>query len=115
MQSSLRTIALCVMSLLFATIRATQSPGDYFKITVMDEETGRGVPLVELKTTSGARFYTNSNGIVAFDEPGMMNQEVYFHLNTRLWVKLTHIAKRPSDPRASLGAPECNTQRARPA
>ena len=28
---------------------AAPSPGDYFKIQVVDAQTGRGVPLVELK------------------------------------------------------------------
>lgn len=55
------------------------SPGTrYFKITVVDEQTGRGVPLVELETTNGIRYYTDSNGTVAFYEPGLMNQSVFF-------------------------------------
>ncbi|MDA2925047.1 DUF4185 domain-containing protein [Acidobacteria bacterium AH-259-L09] len=61
---------------------AASHPSDYFKITVVDEETGRGVPLVELKTTSGVRYYTDSNGIVAFYEPGLMDQLVYFHIKS---------------------------------
>ena len=40
--------------------------------------TGRGVPLVELKTVNQIRYYTDSNGIVAFDEPGMFNQQGLF-------------------------------------
>ena len=31
----------------------------------MDADTGRGVPLVELKTVNAETFYTDSNGIVA--------------------------------------------------
>lgn len=53
-----------------------------FKIQIVDEQTGRGVPLVELKTTDSATYYTDSNGIVAFDEPGLMNQDVYFSLKS---------------------------------
>jgi len=41
----------------------------YFGIEVVDEQTGRGVPLVELQTTTGARYYTDSTGLVAFYEP----------------------------------------------
>lgn len=55
---------------------------DYFKITIVDEETGRGVPLVELKTTSGVRYYTDSNGIVAFYESFLMDQKVLFYINS---------------------------------
>jgi hypothetical protein len=61
---------------------AGAEPGDYFKITILDEETGRGVPLVELKTTNEVRYYTDSNGIVAFYEPGLMDQSVYFEIKS---------------------------------
>ena len=54
------------------------NPSKYFKITVVDEQTGRGVPLVELKTINNIRYYTDSNGIVAFHEPGLMDRDVFF-------------------------------------
>jgi hypothetical protein len=54
------------------------SPSDYFAIEIVDEQTGRGVPMVELQTTSGVRYYTDSNGLVAFHEPGLMNKKVWF-------------------------------------
>jgi len=53
---------------------------DCFNITVVDEQTGRGVPLVELRTVNNIALWTDSNGIIAFDEPGLMGQEVYFHV-----------------------------------
>jgi|GEM_PF-927333 F5/8 type C domain. len=53
-----------------------------FKIHVVDAETGRGIPAVELKTTNNIRFYTDSAGNVAFDEPGLMNETVFFHLSS---------------------------------
>jgi hypothetical protein len=49
-----------------------------FVITVVDEQTGRGVPLVELTTVNHVRFVTDSAGVVAFDEPGMMGRRVFF-------------------------------------
>src|SRR6266487_4551446 len=55
---------------------------DYFKIAVVDEQTGRGVPLVELRTVNNISLWTDSNGISAFDEPGLMDQEVYFHVKS---------------------------------
>src|SRR3954469_10832642 len=54
----------------------------YFTITVVDGQTGRGVPLVELRTVNGIRHYTDSNGIVAFHEPGLMNSDVFFHVSS---------------------------------
>ncbi|MBB6734632.1 hypothetical protein [Cohnella zeiphila] len=53
-----------------------------FKIRVVDAETGRGIPLVELMTTNKIKYYTDSAGYVAFDEPGLMNQSVFFFLSS---------------------------------
>jgi hypothetical protein len=55
---------------------------EYFEIEVVDATTDRGVPLVELKTVNQVSFWTDSNGIIAFNEPGMMGQEVYFHIRS---------------------------------
>lgn len=52
--------------------------GDYFEIEVLDEATGRGVPLIELTTTSNVRCVTDSAGRAAFDEPDLMDREVFF-------------------------------------
>ena len=41
-------------------------PARPFAITVVDDQTGRGVPLVELRTVNGIRLVTDSNGVVAF-------------------------------------------------
>jgi hypothetical protein len=55
---------------------------DYFEIHVVDDETGREVPLVELKTVNDIRYYTDSNGMIAFYEPGLMGREVFFHIES---------------------------------
>lgn len=54
--------------------------GQPFTIKVVDDETGRGIPLVELTTTNKIKLYTDSAGYVAFNEPGLMNQSVFFSL-----------------------------------
>ncbi len=70
------------------TLRASQpGPSDkparvYFTIQVIDRQTGRGVPLVELRTTNSIRLFTDSNGIVAFLEPGLMDREVFFFVES---------------------------------
>jgi hypothetical protein len=61
---------------------AVTHAADYFKIKVIDDQTGRGVPLVELKTSSNVRYFTDSNGFVAFSEPGLMDQKVYFGVSS---------------------------------
>jgi hypothetical protein len=74
-------VALILCALHIIGVSAQESPG-YYKIRVVDQQTGRGVPLVELKTTNNIRYYTDNNGIIAFHEPGLMDQEVYFHINS---------------------------------
>lgn len=73
-------VAAAYVPLLFTAFAAESAPkeNDYFRITVVDSETGRGVPLVELSTTNQIRFVTDSNGVVAFNEPGLMDQKVFF-------------------------------------
>lgn len=56
------------------------APEDYFAIRVIDETTGRGVPLVTLKTTNHIAATTDSAGWIAFNEPGLMNRQIYFGL-----------------------------------
>jgi hypothetical protein len=63
-------------------LTAHAAPSDYFCITVVDQATGRGVPLVEMRTVNEVRFYTDSNGVVAIDEPDMRGQKVYFHISS---------------------------------
>jgi hypothetical protein len=55
---------------------------EYFKIRVLDAETGRGIPLVEVRTQSWIRYFTDSNGLVAFYEPSLMDQDSYLFINS---------------------------------
>jgi hypothetical protein len=73
---------LCVALMLFLSARARSAEKNpYFEIEVVDEQTGRGVPLVELRTVNNVRFWTDSNGIIAFYEPAMMDRETFFHVH----------------------------------
>jgi len=47
-------------------------------VRVIDEATGRGVPMVELETVNNLKYITDSAGRVAFYEPGLMHQKVFF-------------------------------------
>ena len=53
-----------------------------FGIHVVDEATGRGVPLVELETVHHLTFVTDSNGWAAIQEPEMMGTEAFFHVRS---------------------------------
>jgi hypothetical protein len=79
MSHLLNSWVLLAAALPGATLAATN---EYFAIRVVDDQTGRGVPLVELRTVNKAAWWTDSNGLVAFDEPGLMNLEVFFHISS---------------------------------
>jgi len=74
-------VALAWTALALAGLSAQAAAG-YFKIQVVDDQTGRGVPLVELRTVHNVRYFTDSAGLVAFNEPGLMDQRVFFHVKS---------------------------------
>ena len=53
-----------------------------FIVVVTDDATGRGVPLVELRLVNGARFWTDSAGVAAIQEPGLLGLTVFFHVRS---------------------------------
>ena len=53
-----------------------------FRIRVVDEETGRGIPAVELRTTDARTFFTDSAGVVAFLEPDLLGKDVFFEVRS---------------------------------
>jgi hypothetical protein len=68
--------------LLLAPLIAACADSPYFRIRVVDRQTGRGVPLVALKTNNNIVCFTDSNGIVAWNEPGLMDRDVYFRIES---------------------------------
>jgi hypothetical protein len=62
-------------------IRA-DAPSEYFGIHVIDDQTGRGVPLVELETVNHLCWVTDSGGWVAIREPGLMGKDAYFFVRS---------------------------------
>lgn len=51
-------------------------------IRAIDAASGRPVPLVELETVNHLLFVTDNAGVVAFDEPGLMGMNVFFHIRS---------------------------------
>lgn len=49
-------------------------------IHVVDSSNGKGIPLVELETTNALRFVTDNNGMIAIDDPELLDQETFFHV-----------------------------------
>jgi hypothetical protein len=76
----MKTSAILLIFIL-AIVQPSEA-GEPFAIEVVDSKTGRGVPLVELRTVNEIRFLTDSRGIVAFDEPGLMGHRVFFAVSS---------------------------------
>lgn len=53
-----------------------------FGIRVVDETTGRGIPLVELETVHHVQFVSDSNGWIAISDPDLIGTEVFFHVRS---------------------------------
>ena len=47
-------------------------------VKIIDKENGWPVPLVELRTTHDMRFVSDNAGLIAFDAPELMSNEVWF-------------------------------------
>jgi len=75
-------VVLCLLFVSVSTAAPATQPSAYFGIHVVDDQTGRGVPLVELQTVDRQRFYTDSAGYVAFLEPGLMDRRVFFYVSS---------------------------------
>lgn len=52
------------------------------EIRVLDADTGRGIPLVELETVNHLKFVTDNAGRIAFGEPGLLGREVFFSVRS---------------------------------
>jgi hypothetical protein len=57
-------------------------PPQSFRVRVVDEATGRGVPLVELEALGNQKWWTDSNGLVAIGDPVLMNRTAFFYVRS---------------------------------
>jgi hypothetical protein len=63
-------------------VHSADPASPYFGIRIVDGETGRGVPLVELETINHLRLVSDSAGWIAFHEPGLMSRRIFFHVRS---------------------------------
>jgi hypothetical protein len=72
---------IITLSILFTCgLNCVNGADQYMTIRVIDADTQRGVPLVQLMTVNHRSFITDNHGVVAFDEAGLMNRRVFFHV-----------------------------------
>jgi hypothetical protein len=84
---SCRALGRGLATLVFVSSLATQATAQegksaWAEIRVLDAATGRGVPLVELETVNSLKFVTDNAGRIAFQEPGLMDREIYFSVRS---------------------------------
>ena len=95
MMPSNAVAALPLLLLLSLLTRATGSASGPFRIDVVDLETGRGVPLVHLETSGYVSYYTDSAGVVAFDEPGLLGRHVFFRVTSDGYINSFNLPGSP--------------------
>jgi hypothetical protein len=75
-------IRIAVILIHLPIVGLAQAASPYFGIEVLDDQTNRGVPLVELTTPSHMRFVTDSAGLVAINDPALMDHKIFFSLSS---------------------------------
>ncbi|MEN8160898.1 MAG: hypothetical protein ABFS41_12565, partial [Myxococcota bacterium] len=53
-----------------------------FRVEVVDAQTGRGIPAVELHASNERTWVTDSAGVAAVLDPGLMEQDVFFRVRS---------------------------------
>jgi len=53
-----------------------------FRISVVDADTGRGIPAVELRTNDDRSFFTDSAGVIALVDPDLVGRRVFFEVRS---------------------------------
>ena len=72
-------LLVCTLLSAYSAAAADERP---FGIQIIDKQTGRGVPLVELTTVNRVTFITDSAGWAAIDEPSLNGQRVFFSVKS---------------------------------
>jgi hypothetical protein len=73
-------LIVVVLGLVTTPIHSKELPVP-FAITVIDSQTKRGVPLIDLTTTAQVTYTTDSAGRVAFDDDDLLGQAVHFSIS----------------------------------
>src|SRR6266567_9164948 len=83
--------------IIFALFAATAPAATPFWIRVIDQETRRGVPLVQLSTLrDGIRFWTDSNGVAAIDDAALTGHDVIFTIKSHGYEFQEQILDQPA-------------------
>ena len=78
---SILPILIAILTV-FNFVQTSAQETEPFRIQVIDAETGRGVPLVELKSTNSVSYVSDSAGNIAFDDEEFFGQQVWFAIKS---------------------------------
>jgi len=81
-RGSLAGLAAVLPWLLCAACALPGARPPAFRIAVVDRDTGRGIPAVELRTTDDRSFFTDSAGVVAVLDPDLLGRRVFFEVRS---------------------------------
>lgn len=73
---------LAAFILIHAVALQDSQPSKPFRLRVYDEATKRGVPMVEVQALTNQKWFTDSNGLVAIDDPVLMNRTAFFYIKS---------------------------------
>jgi len=76
----MRVLGFALLLSGFAAFGQAAEPVKPFRIRIVDDETGRGIPLVELITTNHVSYVSDSAGQVAYDEVEQFGGDVFFNV-----------------------------------
>ncbi len=81
---SYRLLAVTI-GLSFPIESAALAPNDFFAVKVVNPRTGQRIPMVKLQTNNDISYYTDSAGLAAIDEPGIMGKRVRLSLESHVF------------------------------
>jgi len=71
-----------LLSLLLLMLCACRHPVAFHRIEVLDQATGRGIPMVEFTLLNAVQYLTDSNGLIAVNESHLMGREIFFEVKS---------------------------------
>ena len=81
-RATIPVLGMRIFILFWTAMASAAAAVQPFTIRAIDEETGRGIPLVELETVNHIRYYTDSNGVAAIDDAALMDHSVYLSIGS---------------------------------
>ncbi len=80
--SLLAGLGIASSLILGAACAGPRSPAPTYRVSIVDADTGRGIPAVELRTNDDRSFFTDSAGVIALVDPDLLGRRVFFEVRS---------------------------------